>query len=55
MKLVPLAHEKKSNHIKMIITTEQFNTLAQNVINEQEQGTIKKSYMIKANSNAQKK
>ena len=47
MKLVPLTNEKKSNRIKMIITTEQLNTLAQNVINEQEQGKIKKTYLIK--------
>ena len=55
MKLVPLAHEKKSNRIKMIITTEQLNTLAQNVINEQEQGKIKNTHLIKKNTNAKKK
>ena len=54
MKLVPLAHEKKSNHMKMIITTEQLKTLAQNVINEQEQGKIKNTHLIKVN-NAKKK
>jgi len=54
MKLVPLAHEKKSNRMKMIITTEQLKTLAQNVINEQEQGTIKKTYLIKQNTNEKK-
>ena len=54
MKLVPLANEKKSNRIKMIITTEQLNTLTQNVINEQEQGKIKKTYLIKQYSNEKK-
>lgn len=54
MKLVPLAHEKKSNRMMMIITTEQLNALAKSVINEQEQGTIKKTYLIKQNSNEKK-
>ncbi len=54
MKLVPLTNEKKSNRMKMIITTEQLNTLAQNVINEQEQGKIKNTHLIKVN-NAKKK
>jgi hypothetical protein len=54
MKLVPLANEKNSNRIKMIITTEQLKTLAQNVINEQEQGKIKNTHLIKVN-NAKKK
>ena len=55
MKLVPLTNEKKSNRIKMIITTEQLNTLAQNVINEQEQGKIKRTYLVKQNTNDKKK
>ena len=55
MKLVPLAHEKKSNRIKMIITTEQLHALAQNVINEQEQGKIKRTYLVKQNTNDKKK
>jgi hypothetical protein len=38
----------------MIITTEQLHTLAQNVINEQEQGKIKNTHLIKVN-NAKKK
>ena len=54
MKLVPLTNEKKSNRIKMIITTEQLNTLDQNVINEKEQGKIKKTYLIKQYSNEKK-
>ncbi len=54
MKLEPLANVKKANRLKMIITTEQLHALAQNVINEQEQGTIKKTYLIKQNSNEKK-
>ena len=55
MKLEPLALVKNSNRLKMIITTEQFHILAQNVINEQDMGTIKKTYLVKENSNAKKK
>ena len=55
MKLEPLAHVKKANRIKMIITTEQFKTLAANVINEQEEGTIKKTYLVKQKQNVKKK
>jgi len=55
MKLVPLAHEKKSKtKLTMIITTEQLNVLAKSVINEQEQGKIKNTHLIKVN-NAKKK
>jgi hypothetical protein len=54
MKLEPLANVKKANRLKMIITTEQLKTLAQNVINEQEQGKIKNTHLIKVN-NAKKK
>ncbi len=55
MKLEPLVNVKKTNRIKMIITTEQLHKLAQNVINEQEQRKIKKTYLIKQNSNEKKK
>jgi len=54
MKLVPLAHEKKSNRMKMIITTEQLKTLAQKVINEQEQGKIKNTHLIKTKTDVKK-
>ena len=54
MKLVPLTKEKSKRNLKMIITTEQLHALAQNVINEQEQGTINKTYLIKQNSNEKK-
>ena len=55
MKLKPLAIAKNANRVKMIITTEQFRTLAQNVISEQKQGNIKSTYLIKQNSNVKKK
>ena len=54
MKLVPLTKEKSKRNLKMIITTEQLHALAQNVINEQEQGKIKKTYLIKQYSNEKK-
>ncbi len=38
----------------MIITTEQLNALAKSVISEQEQGTIKKTYLIKQKTNEKK-
>jgi hypothetical protein len=55
MKLEPLANVKKANRLKMIITTEQFHRLAQNVINEQELDTIKKTYLVKQPNNGKKK
>ena len=55
MKLEPLANVKKANRLKMIITTEQFQRLAQNVINEQELDTIKKTYLVKQPNNGKKK
>ena len=54
MKLVPLTNEKSKTKLTMIITTEQLNALAKSVINEQEQGTIKKTYLIKQNTNEKK-
>jgi hypothetical protein len=54
MKLEPLTNEKSKRKLKMIITTEQLHVLAQNVINEQEQGKIKNTHLVKVN-NAKKK
>lgn len=54
MKLEPLANVKKANRLKMIITIEQLHALAQNVINEQEQGKIKRTYLVKQNTNDKK-
>ena len=55
MKLEPLTNEKSKRKLKMIITTEQLHVLAQNVINEQEQGKIKRTYLVKQNTNDKKK
>jgi hypothetical protein len=54
MKLQELVKVKKpikSKRIKMIITEIQFNTLVNNVLNEQELETIKNTYLIKTKSN----
>ncbi len=55
MKLEPLAPEQKNNRIKMIITEDQLRRLAANVITEQEEGTIKKTHLIKINNDVKKK
>lgn len=55
MKLEPLSNEKSKRKLKIIITTEQLHALAQNVINEQEQGKIKRTYLVKQKPNVKKK
>ena len=55
MKLEPLAHEQRLRKITMVITEDQLRRLAANVINEQEEGNIKKTYLVKQQSNAKKK
>ena len=58
MKLQELVKVKKpikSKRIKMIITEIQFNTLVNNVLNEQELETIKNTYLIKTKSKKYKK
>ena len=58
MKLQELVKEKKptkSSRLKIIIFESQFKALARNVLNEQEQKTIKKTYLVKQESNAKKK
>jgi hypothetical protein len=55
MKLEPLAHVKNSNRLKMIITTEQLKKLAEQIILEEKQGTIKKTYLVKQTNNNVKK
>ena len=55
MKLEPLTNEKSKRKLKMIITTEQLHALAQNVVNEQEQGKIKRTYLVKQINNDKKK
>lgn len=54
MKLQELVNVKKtpkSKKMKMIITETQFKALAKNVLNEQEQKTIKNTHLIKTKSN----
>jgi hypothetical protein len=55
MKMEPLLNDNRPKRMKMIITESQLNVLAQNVINEQEKGTIKKTYLAKQNTNGNKK
>jgi hypothetical protein len=57
MKLQELVKVKKpikSKRVKMIITEIQFNALVNTVLNEQEQKTIKNTYLIKTKSNVKK-
>ena len=57
MKLQELVKPKKPTKpkkFKMIITETQFKALANNVLNEQEQKTIKNTYLIKIKPNENK-
>ena len=57
MKLQELVNVKKtpkSKKMKMIITETQFKALAKNVLNEQEQKTIKNTHLIKIKPNENK-
>ena len=54
MKLQELLKQKKPTNpkkFKMIITETQFKVLAKNLLNEQEQKTIKNTHLIKTKSN----
>jgi hypothetical protein len=54
MKLQELVKPKKltkPKKLKMIITETQFKVLAKNLLNEQEQKTIKNTHLIKTKSN----
>ena len=58
MKLQELVKEikpTKSSRLKIIIFESQFKALAKNVLNEQEQKTIKNTHLIKVKSDAKKK
>ena len=58
MKLQELVKPKKlikPKKFKMIITETQFKVLANNVLNEQEQKTIKNTHFIKVKSDVKKK
>jgi hypothetical protein len=55
MKLTTLVSETPRKRIKLLISEQQLKTLASNIIREQEEGTIKKTYLIKQNTNGKKK
>jgi hypothetical protein len=55
MKIKPLLSDNIPKRMKMIITESQLKALAQNVINEQEKETIKKTYLENRNTNGKKK
>jgi uncharacterized glyoxalase superfamily metalloenzyme YdcJ len=55
MKLRTLIEEKPKRKLKMIVTETQFRTLAENVIQLQEQKQIKNTYLIKRTNNEKKK
>lgn len=56
MKFYNLMKEQKpSRKTKMLVTESQFRRLAFQILSEQEQGTIKITYLIKQNSNVKKK
>jgi hypothetical protein len=55
MKLLEQVKPIKVKKMIMILNEIQFRTLAQNVLNEQEQKTIKKTYLVKHEPNDTKK
>ena len=54
MKLQELVKPTKARKFIMILNEIQFRTLAQNVLNEQEQKTIKNTHLIKTKSHVKK-
>ena len=57
MKLQELVKPQKTNkpkRLKILISETQFKALANNVLNEQEQKTIKNTYLIKIKPNENK-
>ena len=54
MKLQELVKPKKPKRLKILISETQFKALANNVLNEQEQKTIKKTHLIKIKRNENK-
>jgi hypothetical protein len=56
MKLSNLIKEQVSERrTKILLSEDQFRRLALRILSEQEQGTIKSTYLIKQNSNVKKK
>lgn len=54
MKLMPLT-QQHTRRMKIIITEDQLKRLTAQVIAEEEQGTIKKTYLVKQTNNVKKK
>lgn len=52
--LVNGGNSTKSKKLKIIITETQFNSLAKNVLNEQENKTIRNTHLLKINADAKK-
>jgi len=55
MKLTTLVRETPRKRIKLLISEQQLKTLASNIIREQEEGAIRKTYLVKQNTNGKKK
>jgi hypothetical protein len=55
MKLTTLVSETPRKRIKLLITERQLKILGSNIIREQEEGTIRKTHLIKQNENGKKK
>jgi hypothetical protein len=55
MKLTTLVSETPVKRTKLLITEQQLKTLASDIIREQEEGVIRKTYLIKQNTNGKKK
>lgn len=53
--VVKETNKSKSKRIKMLISETQFRKLAQNVLNEQNLGTLNKTHLIKIKNDAKKK
>ncbi len=52
--LVNGGNSTKSKKLKIIITETQFNALAKNVLNEQENKTIRNTHLLKINADVKK-
>ena len=53
--VVKETNKSKSKRIKMLISETQFRKLAQNVLSEQNLGTLNKTHLIKIKPDAKKK
>jgi hypothetical protein len=55
MKLTTLVSETPRKRTKLLISEQQLKNLTSMLIREQEEGTIRKTYLIKQNTNGKKK